>query len=177
LRTGIQPDIQPDIGQRVELTIILSPHFDNKRGQIPFRLSGEVVSACAPNINIHTRNDSSPTSPAYSKEKIQDTPADIEQLPLQSNSGGSVGSNSTHSQTAISTLRPSTSEGDYGGSVMLSHMIGEILMKHDPSRLITSEDMSNAWQIASNNTKEEIINAIIRKLGAVHGHRVVCQGR
>ena len=65
---------------------------------------------------------------------------------------------------------------------MLAGMVQSILgdyntNQHDPPPLLTSRQISSAWDIASYETKKKVSDSIISKLGALHGQRIVCEGR
>ena len=152
LRTGVRPAI----GQRVELTIFLT---SEQRGQIPFRLSGEVVNARVS------------TTPGWGGlgAAEEDTLAAVSESLMD-----------ISQDTDISDWRPSTSADDCGvngGSVALEHMMRSLIMQQRPSLLITPEHLTSAWKSMSNEKKEKVSKAISNKLGAFHGQKIVCEGR
>ncbi|KAL7538382.1 hypothetical protein ACHAXR_008516 [Thalassiosira sp. AJA248-18] len=156
LRTGARPAI----GQRVELTIILT---SDQRERMSFRLSGEVV------------NDRVLPMPGWdgSFGVAEDT---------TQGAGGVVRGASQYDYS--NAWRPSMSPDDYGangGSLALAHMIRSFIMQQQPSLPQTSftpELLASAWENdLSRDEKEKISNAIVQKLGALHGRKVVCEGR
>jgi len=167
-RRFLKSGIQPCSGQRIELNIILSS--DGLRGSMPFRLSGEVVSACEPVMSWRQHGSGS-----IEEEKEDDT-----------NNTADGASNSILCQPcSTSTFRPSTSAEDCGvgkGSVVLASMIQSILSDYNtnqqsPSPLLTGRQLNTAWNIASYETKKKVTDSIVSKLGALHGQRIVCEGR
>jgi len=129
---------------------------------MPFRLSGEVVSACEPVMSWRQ----------YEEEKKEDT-----------NTIADGASDSILCQPcSTSTFRPSTSAEDCGvgkGSVVLASMIQTILVQYQqsPTPPLTPNQISTAWNIASYETKKKVTDSIVSKLGALHGQRIVCEGR
>ena len=83
--------------------------------------------------------------------------------------------------TCNNNWRPSTSTDDCGlngGSLALSHMVRTLIMQQRPSLLLTPEHLTSVWEnIFSHEQKEKISNVIVKKLGAHHGQKVLCEGR
>ena len=54
-----------------------------------------------------------------------------------------------------------------------------IIMRHEfqSSPLLTGKQLLTAWDIASYETKKKVTDSIVGKLGALHGQRIVCEGR
>jgi len=134
---------------------------------MPFRLSGEVVSACEPVMSCI------PTE----KEKKGDT-----------NTIADASNSILCQPCSTSTFRPSTSAEDCGvgqGSVVLASMIQMILGDYNtnqqsqssPLLVLTGKQLLTAWDIASYETKKKVTDSIVGKLGALHGQRIVCEGR
>jgi len=78
--------------------------------------------------------------------------------------------------------QPSTSPDDCGvnkGSLALAHAVRSYIIKKKPSSLpITPDRLASEWGNGlSHQEKEHISNAIAGKLGALHGRKIVCEGR
>lgn len=163
LRTGVRPAN----GFRCELTIILSSNErQQQRGNMPFRLSGEVIECgigIAPVPSLE-----GPEDPCVGKYVAHDAAA-------------VDGSSSVAKTRAISTLLPSTTADDCGisgGSIALGHMVRSLIIQQHPTlTAITPKQLLSAWYLMSSEKKERVLGGIAKKLGAVHGQRVVCQGR
>jgi hypothetical protein len=133
LRTGIAPAA----GQRVELTVFLD---STERGDIPFRLSGEVTV-------VHS-------------------------MPSWKSGEGSVVSE---------TWRPSYSPDDYGacrGSSVLAYILRKKLPQERSKSDGSTPNLNGIWdRVVTSSAKDAIKNKVINKFGALHGQRVVCEGR
>ena len=83
--------------------------------------------------------------------------------------------------TCNNTWRPSTSADDCGvngGSLALYHMVRSLIMQQRPSLLLTPEHLTSVWEDnLSHEQKEKISNVVVKKLGARHGRKVLCEGR
>ena len=161
-RRFLRSGIPPSSGQRVELNIILSG-TDGPRGNMPFRLSGEVVSACEPVMRWRQYG-------SFEGEKKEDTNnAALDMVICQ--------------PCSTSTFRPSTSADDCGvgkGSVVLASMIQSLVIstnQQSPSSPLTGSQIASSWDVALDETKKKVIDSIVGKLGALHGQRIVCEGR
>ena len=171
LRTGVRPAV----GQRVELTILLSPG-NGPRGQMPFRLSGEVVNVNAGSVGMMQGS-------VYGLGTGQEKDTAAYHNGIGAVVGASMGTTTTattSSNNTFSTWRPSTSPEDCGighGSVALSHMVRALIVNQHPNLNPTGKQLTSAWDHMSSEKKEKVANAIVNKLGAFHGQRVVCEGR
>ena len=169
LRTGVRPAI----GQRVELSIFLSSD-NERRGQMPFRLSGEVVDdrhACDALAN-HVRGGGGRMG--VSEEDTEPSFVTVD----KHDGASSMGISHYHSQ--ISSWRPSTSSEDCGvdgGSVSLAHMVRSLIIQQHPHLDIAPEHLTSAWKTMSEEKKDQVSTAIVKKLGVVHGQKVLCEGR
>lgn len=133
LRTGIVPAV----GQRVELTVFLD---STERGDIPFRLSGEVTV-------VHPM-------PSWKSAE----------------------------ESAVSeTWRPSQSlddHGPHGGSSVLAYILKKKLPQERAKRDGSIPNLNGIWdRVVTSSAKDEIKKKVIRRFGALHGQRVVCEGR
>lgn len=148
LRTGVRPAA----GHRVELTLFLN---SDRRGRMPFRLSGEVV------------DDRASLAPGFGR------PAGVSE---EDTAAGGI-----HPDSLDDNWRPSTSTEDSGlngGSLALSHMVRALIVQRQPSLDVTPTHLSIAWEDSmSHEQKEKISNVVIKKLGARHGQKVLCEGR
>ena len=167
-RRFLRSGIRPSSGMRIELNIILSS--DGPRGNMPFRLSGEVVSACEP-VMSHKRYETP------EKEKKEDTTAAA--LACVDENDMVI-----CQPCSTSTFRPSTSADDCGvgkGSVVLASMIQSLVLTNQQSPStsspLTGRQIHDAWAIAEYETKKKVTDSIASKLGALHGQRIVCEGR
>ncbi|KAL7549610.1 hypothetical protein ACHAWF_012872 [Thalassiosira exigua] len=155
LRTGVRPTI----GQRVELTIFLT---SGQREHKPFRISGEVVNDCVPTSRWDGLSVAEEDTATYG--------------------AGAVGASRLASHNTLGTSwRPSRSTSDCGvngGSMALAHMVRALIMREQPSLFITPEQLARVWESNfSQEKKEEVRKGIVHTLGALHGQRVVCEGR
>lgn len=141
-RTFLRSGIAPAVGQRVELLTFLD---SSERGDMPFRLSGEVTV-------VHQR-------PAW---KSNDRSGAI--TPDDGN-----------------YFRPSCSPEDYGpngGSSMLAFVMRKRLPQERANRDGSMPSLVGIWDsVYTNAQKEGMVNQIVKKFGALHGQRVVCEGR
>lgn len=147
--------VRPTRGQRVELIVMLAPG-QSVRGDTPFRLSGEVVQATSM-LN-------------YLDMAVVDSSnvADDSEC-----GGGGIGS-------PISTWHPFVFKDGYGinrGSVALAHVMRSLIMQQRPSLLVTPEHLTYGWKFLPDEKKAKVARAIVNKLGALHGDKVVCEVR
>ena len=160
-RRFLKSGYRPSSGQRVELNIILSG-TDGPRGSMPFRLSGEVVSACEPVMSWRQYG-------SFEGGKEDTNNAALDMVICQ--------------PCSTSTFRPSTSADDCGvgkGSVVLARMVQSLILANQqspPTSPLTGRLIANAWDVALDETKKKVIDSIVGKLGALHGQRIVCEGR
>lgn len=142
---------------------------------MPFRLSGEVV------------NDRISTMPPYWEglgvATDDNTSAQYGAPGVVSASSSSLSSGSNCNDTYHNPAwRPSTSEDDCGvngGSMALANLVRAIMVQQEPSLLTNAP--ANLMSVWENNfsieKKEEVANIVVKKLGALHGHKVVCEAR
>lgn len=155
----------------MELTCFLT---SSERQNMPFRLSGEVV------------NDRVLPMPGC-EEGLVDTISDNAQVVAAGVLSSMSNSSHNHREDTNNDIpiqfcwRPSSSPNDCGvdgGSMALAHMIRSFISNQRPSLVVTPDHLKDVWEnkLTCEN-KEKIANAIVQKLGALHGRRVVCEGR
>lgn len=77
--------------------------------------------------------------------------------------------------------RPSTSPtgvGMNGGSLALAHMVRALILQQRPSLNVKPEHLESVWENnLTDEHKRKIQDVVLKKLRAIHGHRVLCEGR
>jgi hypothetical protein len=180
LRTGNRPCH----GARIELTLIIS---SDERAGIPFRMSGEVVEVGPMPV---WKESGDGTAVVHDSDGGGDDDArHVYRLDgcADGNDGDGDGKqDTTQLRPSITTAnsqknhywRPCTLLDDCGPNGG-SYSLAQLLRASIPSDRLLSmgSDLNSVWERLPEESKKHCSNVIVKKLGARHGQRIVCEGR
>lgn len=180
LRTGNRPCH----GARIELTLIIS---SDERAGIPFRMSGEVVEVGPMPV---WKESGDGTAVVHDSDGGGDDDArhvyHLDGCADGNDGDGDGKQDTTQLRPSITTAnsqnnhywRPCTLLDDCGPSGG-SYSLAQLLRASIPSDRLLSmgSDLNSVWERLPEESKKHCSNVIVKKLGARHGQRIVCEGR